>query len=135
MIVGIGNDLCDVRRIKEILVKYDYRFKNRCFTKNEIKKCDSRLLSVACYAKRFAAKEACSKALGTGIKQGVFFKDMEVVNLISGKPTLKLSGNAKNIMRKLIPRGKYPNILLTITDDMNIANALVVIEAVDKILK
>ncbi len=131
MIVGIGNDVCEISRIDKILKKYDVKFKNRCFTFKEIDRCNKRYNSSSCYAKRFAAKEACSKALGTGIKFGVFWKDIEIENLKTGKPIITLKGKAKIRMDNLIPPKMVANITVTISDDANIAQALVIIEALN----
>ncbi len=131
MIVGYGTDICEINRIHKVIEKYGYKFKARCFTSKEIQRCEKKFKSYACYAKRFAAKEACSKALGTGIKNGVFWRDMEVINLKSGKPTINLSGNSKNIMQNLLPKGMISNILVSITDESEVAFASVIIEAVN----
>lgn len=135
MIVGLGSDMIDIRRIEDVLRRYGARFENRLFTATEQRKARSRLnagmrIVASTYAKRFAAKEACSKALGTGIRQGVFWRDMEVSNLLSGQPTLTLSGGALRALERLIPTSKKANILLTMTDDYPLAQAIVIIEAV-----
>ena len=130
MILGIGMDLCKISRINTTLLRYGDRFKNRCFTNNEVKKCNNVKNSSACYAKRFASKEAVSKALGTGINQGVYWKDIEIINMKSGKPTVVLKGNAKKILIKMIPESKGYNISVTITDENDLAQAFVIIEAV-----
>ncbi len=129
MIVGIGNDVIDIRRIEETLEKYGMRFVNRIFTEVEIRKSEKRAARAASYAKRFAAKEACSKALGTGFRSGTFWKDMGVVNEPSGKPTMVLTGGAKAHLDRLTPPGHTVRIHLTITDDFPYAHALVMIEA------
>jgi holo-[acyl-carrier protein] synthase len=129
MIVGIGSDLIDIRRVEKSLERFGERFTNRCFTEVEQQKSDRRANRAASYAKRFAAKEACSKALGTGIAQGVFWKDMGVVNLPSGKPTMKLTGGADVILQSMLPAGHRAAIHLTITDDYPLAQAFVIIEA------
>ena len=129
MIIGIGSDLIDIRRIENSLSRFGERFVQRCFTEIEIAKSEGRKNRAASYAKRFAAKEACSKALGTGLAQGVFWKDMGVVNLPSGKPTMVLSGAAALILESLLPAGHRPAIHLTITDDYPLAQAFVIIEA------
>lgn len=129
MIVGIGSDLCDIRRIEEALERFGDRFINRCFTEVERHKSDRRALRAASYAKRFAAKEACAKALGTGLRAGVFWRDIGVVNLPTGQPTLRLTGGAAARLAKLVPAGHEARIHLTITDDPPIAQAFVVIEA------
>jgi holo-[acyl-carrier protein] synthase len=130
MIVGLGSDLIDIRRVEKTLERYGERFINRVFTPIEVRKSEGRRQRAASYAKRFAAKEACSKALGTGLNQGVFWRDMGVVNLPSGKPTMKLTGGAANRLAALVPQGHRPEIHLTITDDFPLAQAFVVIEAV-----
>ena len=129
MIVGLGNDLCDIKRVAEVLDKYGERFTRRCFTEIERTKSDRRAQRAASYAKRFAAKEACSKALGTGISWGVYWRDMGVVNLPSGKPTMKLTNGAARALSRLVPAGHEPHIHLTITDDNGMAQAFVIIEA------
>lgn len=129
MIVGLGNDLCDISRVTEVLEKYGDRFTHRCFTEIERAKSDRRAQRAASYAKRFAAKEACSKALGTGISWGVYWRDMGVVNLPSGKPTMKLTNGAARALSRLVPAGHEPHIHLTITDDGGMAQAFVIIEA------
>ena len=131
MIVGIGHDICDSVRIKKILDKYGDRFTMRCFTAIERSKCDSRLKRAASYAKRFAAKEACSKALGTGIRKGVFWKNMEISNFPSGKPYLSLTGGANDILYSILPPNTKPILKLSISDDANLAYAMVIIEAVN----
>ena len=130
MIIGIGNDTIDIRRVEKVIERHGERFISRIFTDIEIRKSDRRRLRAASYAKRFAAKEACSKALGTGMRAGVFWRDMGVVNLPSGKPTLKLTGGAAERLARLTPAGHRPEIHLTITDDFPLAQALVIIEAV-----
>lgn len=130
MILGIGSDLIDIRRIEKTLERHGPRFINRIFTDAEQAKAAKRQAPAATYAKRFAAKEACSKALGTGIHRGVYFKDMGVVNLPSGQPTLALTGGAKEQLDRLVPSGHRAVIHLTITDDYPMAQAFVVIEAV-----
>ena len=130
MIIGIGNDLIDIKRIENTLDKFGERFVQRIFTNEERNKSDSRLLRAASYAKRFAAKEACSKALGTGIRNGVFWRDIGVTNLSSGKPTLSLTGGAKKQLEKITPAGKSAHIHLTITDEYPVAEALVIINAI-----
>ena len=129
MIIGIGNDVVDIRRIGETLDKYGERFINRIFTEVEIRKSEKRAQRAASYAKRFAAKEACSKALGTGFRAGVFWKDMGVVNEPSGKPTMVLTGGAREQLGRLLPPGHAARIHLTITDDFPYAHAFVMIEA------
>jgi holo-[acyl-carrier protein] synthase len=129
MIVGLGNDLCDISRVQNVLDQYGERFTHRCFTEIERAKSDRRAQRAASYAKRFAAKEACSKALGTGISWGVYWRDMGVVNLPSGKPTMKLTNGAARALARLVPAGHEPHIHLTITDDGGMAQAFVIIEA------
>ena len=130
MIIGLGNDMVDIRRIEKTLERYGDRFVARIFTDIEQKKSDRRALRAASYAKRFAAKEACSKALGTGFHRGVFWKDMGVVNEPSGRPTLQLTGGAKEQLERITPAGHIARIQLTITDDYPYAQAVVIIEAV-----
>ena len=130
MIIGIGSDLIDIRRIEKTLELFPERFENRIFTEIERTKSDRRANRAASYAKRFAAKEACSKALGTGFRRGVFWRDLGVVNLKSGKPTMALTGGAKERLEALIPEGMAPQIDLTITDDFPLAQAVVIISAV-----
>jgi len=129
MIVGIGSDLCNISRVEETLVRYGDRFIQRCFTPVEQRKSEGRKQRAASYAKRFAAKEACSKALGTGLNKGVYWRDMGVVNLPSGKPTMQLTGGAAERLAKLIPPGHEPVIHLSITDEFPMAMAYVIIEA------
>lgn len=130
MIVGIGSDLIDIRRIQSSLDRFGDRFVNRIFTEIEQEKSDRRRERAASYAKRFAAKEACSKALGTGLSQGVFWRDMGVVNLPGGKPTLHLTNGAADRLQELLPDQCAALIHLTITDDFPLAQAFVIIEAV-----
>ena len=130
MIIGLGSDLIDIRRVEKSLERFGERFTTRCFTEIERAKSDRRANRAASYAKRFAAKEACSKALGTGIAQGVFWKDMGVVNLPSGKPTMHLTGGAAAKLERLVPPEHRAVIHLTITDEFPIAQAFVIIEAV-----
>jgi holo-[acyl-carrier protein] synthase len=130
MIIGIGNDTIDIRRVEKVIERHGDRFTARIFTDIEQRKSDRRKLRAASYAKRFAAKEACSKALGTGIRGGVFWRDMGVVNLPSGKPTMLLTGGAAKRLAALTPSGHRAEIHVTITDDFPLAQALVIIEAV-----
>jgi holo-[acyl-carrier protein] synthase len=130
MIIGLGNDMVDIRRIEQTLERYGARFVARVFTDVEQRKSDQRAQRAASYAKRFAAKEACSKALGTGFRRGVFWKDMGVVNEPSGRPTLQLTGGAKEQLERITPAGHTARIQLTITDDFPYAQAVVIIEAV-----
>tara|TARA_B100001029_G_C15042903_1_gene444946 strand:- start:916 stop:1296 length:381 start_codon:yes stop_codon:yes gene_type:complete len=125
-VIGLGSDLIDIRRIEKTLFRFGDRFKKRIFTKNEIKKCEKRKENVACYAKRFAAKEAAAKALGTGFRNGVFWRDLEVVNLPSGKPTIIFHGNSLIRLKKIMS-DKKPDISLTITDEFPYAQAIVTI--------
>ena len=130
MILGIGNDLIDIRRIEKTLERFGDRFIQRIYTDIEQAKSERRLNRAASYAKRFAAKEACSKALGTGLRQGTFWRDMGVANLRSGKPTMVLTGGALGHLERMTPAGMVPQIDLTITDDMPLAQAIVIISAV-----
>ena len=130
MILGIGSDLCDIRRIEASLTRFGERFTHRVFTEGERAKCDGRAARAASYARRFAAKEACAKALGSGIAQGVFWRDMEVVNLVGGKPTLRLTGGARQRLAELTPRGFEARLHITLTDEPPLAQAFVMIEAV-----
>ena len=130
MIIGIGSDLIDIRRVEKSLERFGERFTQRCFTEIERRKSDGRKNRAASYAKRFAAKEACSKALGTGLAQGVFWKDMGVVNLPSGAPTMRLTGGAAERLAKLMPAGHEAFVHLTITDDFPLAQAFVIIESI-----
>lgn len=134
MILGIGNDLIDIRRIEKTLERFGTRFINRLYTELEQKKSDRRRQRAASYAKRFAAKEACSKALGTGLRQGVFWRDMGVVNLPSGRPTMQLTNGALRRLEAMTPDGMQAQIDLTITDDFPLAQAIVIISAVPKSL-
>jgi len=129
MIVGVGSDLCDIRRIERTLERFGDRFVARCFTEIEQRRSEGRAGRAASYAKRFAAKEACAKALGTGLKRGVFWRDMGVVNLPSGQPTMKLTGGAAARLKAILPPDADPFIHLTLTDEAPIAQAFVVIEA------
>ncbi len=130
MIIGIGSDLIDIRRIESSIGRFGDRFLGRIFTPVERAKSDGRAQRVASYAKRFAAKEACSKALGTGFRRGVFWRDMGVVNLPGGKPSMQLTGGALRRLEELTPRGHRAQIDLTITDDFPLAQAIVIISAV-----
>ena len=130
MILGIGNDIIDIRRIERTLDRHGHRFVRRIFTEVEQRKSDRRRLRAASYAKRFAAKEACSKALGTGFRRGVFWRDMGVVNLPSGRPTMVLTGGALIRLEEITPDGFGARIDLTITDDFPLAQAFVIISAV-----
>ncbi len=130
MIVGIGSDLVDIRRIEKSLARFGNRFLERVFTEVERRKSDRRAGRAASYAKRFAAKEACAKALGTGLRDGVFWRYMGVVNLPSGKPTMALTGGAAKRLATLVPPGHTASIHLTITDEPPLAQAFVIIEAI-----
>ncbi len=130
MIIGIGTDLIDIRRVAKVIEKHGERFTQRIFTEIEQRKSDARRNRDASYAKRFAAKEACAKALGTGMARGVFWRDMGVVNLPGGKPTMQLTGGAAERLKRLTPPGHWAAIHLAITDDFPMAQAFVVIEAV-----
>ena len=127
MILGIGNDVIDIRRIEKAIERYGDRFLHRIFTDAERAKSEGRLGRAASYAKRFAAKEACAKALGTGLRRGVFWRDMGVVNLRSGRPTLVLTGGAALQLERITPRGYEPHVHLTLTDDFPLAQAVVII--------
>lgn len=130
MIIGIGNDLCNIERIANSLDRFGERFENRVFTEGERAKARKRMRTAETYAKRFAAKEACAKALGTGVpRRGVHWKGMEVVNLPSGKPTMNLTGGALERLKEITPEGHEVSIQLTITDDHPWASAIVIIEA------
>jgi holo-[acyl-carrier protein] synthase len=129
MILGLGNDIIDIRRVEKTIERYGERFLTRVFTDTERRKSDARTLRAASYAKRFAAKEACAKALGTGFRNGVYWRDMGVVNLPSGRPTLKLTGGAARILQQMTPEGHEVRIDLTITDDFPTAQAIVIISA------
>lgn len=130
MIVGIGTDIIDVRRIERSINRFGERFVTRVFTDGERAKAESRRRYADTLAKRFAAKEACAKALGTGIYRGVVWRDMEVINIKGGKPTLKLTGKAAVRLEALLPPGHVANVQLTLTDDHPWAQAFVIIEAV-----
>jgi holo-[acyl-carrier protein] synthase len=129
VIVGLGIDLCDIRRVEKMLARYGDRFPRRCFTDIERAKADSRAARAATYAKRFAAKEACAKALGTGLGRGVSWRDMGVVNDPLGRPTLRLAGGAAARLAALIPPGCEAHVHLTMTDEYPLAQAQVIIEA------
>jgi holo-[acyl-carrier protein] synthase len=129
MILGIGSDLCDIARIEETLERHGERFIARCFTAVERRRSERRAGRAASYAKRFAAKEACAKALGTGLRHGVYWRDMGVVNLPSGQPTMRLTNGAAARLTAITPAGCEAFIHLTITDEHPLAQAFVVIEA------
>jgi holo-[acyl-carrier protein] synthase len=131
VIIGIGSDLCNIERIGRSLDRFGRRFEQRVFTETERARAEKRPLTRAgTYAKRFAAKEAFSKAVGTGFKRGVFMKDIGVVNKASGEPTLALTGGARRRLDELIPEGHAAAIHLTMTDDHPFAQAFVIIEAI-----
>ncbi len=130
MIIGLGNDIIDIRRIERTLVRFGDRFVARVFTAIERRKCDARAQRSASYARRFAAKEACAKALGTGFRRGVYWRDLGVVNLPSGKPTMELTGGAARRLDEITPAGMQAQVDLTITDDHPTAQAIVLISAV-----
>src|SRR6266576_2589176 len=130
MIIGLGSDLIDIRRVEKTLDRYGPRFVTRIFTDVEQKKSERRAARAASYAKRFAAKEACAKALGTGLRAGVFWRDMGVVNLASGQPTMRLTGGALKRLQAIMPAGCEAKIDVTITDEGPMAHALVIISAV-----
>ena len=127
MIIGLGNDIIDIRRIEKTLERYGDRFIERIFTDVERQKSERRAERAASYAKRFAAKEACAKALGTGLRRGVYWRDMGVINLPSGRPTLKLTGGAARQLDGITPEGYEARIDLTLTDDFPLAEAVVII--------
>jgi holo-[acyl-carrier protein] synthase len=129
MILGIGSDLCDIRRIARSIERFGDRFTGRIFTPGERARSDGRASRAESYARRFAAKEACSKALGTGLRSGVFWRDMEVVNLPTGRPTLRLTGGALERLRLMTPEGCEAVVHVSLTDDPPLAQAFVVIEA------
>jgi holo-[acyl-carrier protein] synthase len=129
MIIGIGNDIIDIRRIEKSLERFGDRFVKRVFTDVEQRKSDKRAQRAASYSKRFAAKEACSKALGTGLSQGVFWRDMGVVNLPSGAPTMNLTGGAAERLKRMTPAGTEVKVHLTMTDEYPYAQAIVIIES------
>ncbi len=129
MIVGIGSDLSDIRRIEQTLERYGERFTHRIFTELERARSERKVDRAASYAKRFAAKEACAKALGTGMRRGVFWRDMGVINLRSGQPTMALTNGAHARLLEIMPPGMKPAIHLSLTDDHPYAQAFVIIEA------
>ncbi|MEQ1612923.1 MAG: holo-ACP synthase [Hyphomicrobiaceae bacterium] len=130
MILGIGNDMIDISRIERTIARFGDRFLDRVFTPVERAKSERRAVPAASYAKRFAAKEACSKALGTGLRRGVFWRDMGVVNLSTGRPTLRLTGGAAAHLQSLTPPGYEARIDLSLTDDHPWAQAIVIISAI-----
>ena len=129
MILGIGSDLSDIRRIQKSLDRFGDRFVERVFTEVERERSERKSDRAASYAKRFAAKEACAKALGTGMRRGVFWRDMGVINLRSGKPTMNLTGGAAEQLKRMVPEGRSAVIHLSLTDDYTYAQAFVIIEA------
>lgn len=129
MIIGLGNDIVDIRRIDAAIERYGERFLARIFTDIERAKSDARAQRAPSYAKRFAAKEACAKALGTGFRDGVFWRDMGVINLPSGRPTLALTGGAAAQLARITPSGCVARIDLALTDDFPLAEAVVIISA------
>jgi holo-[acyl-carrier protein] synthase len=129
MILGIGSDLCDIRRIERSLARFGTRFTHRIFTAGERARSERRVAAAASYARRFAAKEACAKALGTGMRGGVFWRDMEVVNLPSGRPTMRLTGGALARLQGMVPAAHEAVVHVSLTDDPPMAQAFVVIEA------
>ncbi len=130
MIIGLGSDIIDIRRIENTIARFGDRFLNRVFTSTERRKSDGRNHRVASYAKRFAAKEACSKALGTGLRRGVFWRDMGVENLASGRPTIVLTGGAAMQLDRITPAGYAARIDVTLTDDFPQAQAIVIISGI-----
>ena len=131
MIIGIGTDIIDITRIERVINRFGDRFKNRVFTKKEILKCEARKLSANSYAKRYAAKEACSKALGTGFRKSVYWRDIEVINNKSVKPELFLHNGARSMFEKLLPQNTAGQIDLSITDEYPYAQATVIITSLD----
>jgi len=131
LIIGIGSDLSDIRRVEKTLERFGDRFVQRCFTPVEQARSERKNDRASSYAKRFAAKEACAKALGTGIRRGVFWRDMGVVNLRSGQPTMALTGGAAERLAALVPEGMRAAIHVSLTDDHPYAQAFVIIEALD----
>ena len=129
MIIGIGSDLCDIRRIERSLERFGDRFTHRIFTAGERARSDRRAARAPSYARRFAAKEACAKALGTGMSHGVFWRDMEIVNLAGGQPTFRLTGGALARLRSMTPEGHEAVVHVSLTDDPPMAQAFVIIEA------
>jgi holo-[acyl-carrier protein] synthase len=130
MILGLGSDIIDIRRIEKAIARYGDRFLARVFTETERLKSERRAARVASYAKRFAAKEACAKALGTGLRKGVYWRDMGVVNLRSGRPTMVLTGGAAEQLRRITPEGLQARVDVTLSDEFPLAQAFVVISGV-----
>jgi holo-[acyl-carrier protein] synthase len=129
MIIGLGSDIVDTRRIAKVIERHGQRFLDRVFTSTERTKADNRANAAETYAKRFAAKEACAKALGTGLRHGVFWRDMGVINLPGGRPTMKLTGGALARLRAITPTGYEARIDISLTDEGPIAQAIVIISA------
>jgi holo-[acyl-carrier protein] synthase len=130
MILGVGSDLIDIRRIDEAIKRYGDRFLDRIFTAKERERCDRRVNRAEGYARRFAAKEAMSKALGTGFRRGVFWRDLGVVNMPGGRPTMQLTGGALRWLEAMIPAGMTARIDVSLTDEPPLAQAIVIISAV-----
>jgi holo-[acyl-carrier protein] synthase len=130
MILGLGSDLIDIRRIEQVMERFGDRFLERIFTDAEREKCERRANRAASYARRFAAKEACSKALGTGFRRGVFWRDLGVINLPSGQPWMHLTGGALRRLEEITPPGMTARLDVTLTDEPPIAQAVVIITAV-----
>jgi holo-[acyl-carrier protein] synthase len=130
VIIGIGSDMIDIRRIEQAIERFGDRFLDRIFTDAERRKCDRRANRSASYARRFAAKEACSKALGTGFRRGVFWRDLGVVNLASGRPCMRLTGGALRRLEEITPEGMTAQLDVTLTDEPPLAQAVVIITAV-----
>src|ERR1700739_1122692 len=130
MILGIGSDMIDIRRIEQAMERFGDRFLERIFTDAERRKCDRRANPSASYARRFAAKGACSKALGTGVRNGVFWRDLGVVNLASGQPCLRLTGRALRRLEEITPAGMTARLDVTLTDEPPLAQAIVIISAI-----
>jgi holo-[acyl-carrier protein] synthase len=129
MIIGLGSDLCDIGRIETVLARHGVRFTHRIFTEGERTRSERRAGRAESYARRFAAKEACAKALGTGFRRSVFFRDLEVVNLQGGKPTMRLTGGALRRLQAITPAGHVAHIHVSLTDEPPMAQAVVIIEA------
>jgi len=132
MIVGVGSDLVDVRRIERMIARYGERFLDRIFTAEERARSDGRARRAESYAKRFAAKEACAKALGTGLRAGVFFRDLGVVNIRGGRPTMRLTGGAAERLARLMPAACEAQIDITLTDEGPLAQAVVIVSAIPR---
>ena len=130
MIVGVGIDLINIQRIQKVLDRFGSRFENRVFSSEEINRSRRKYDKASSYAKRWAAKEACSKALGIGLRMGISWKEMNITNLQSGKPILKIEGKARLILKKITPKGYKARIHVSLTDDYPWAKALVMIEAI-----